>query len=324
MKLLLALLVLAVPTLAGAQDYRASILYVAPADSTEPLAYVPRDPVAIQQQPSIMWPLLGGAAGGFVGMVGGLAVGASIDDTYDDISPAMAYGFVAGEMLLLPVGVHLGNGRKGNFLADLAVSAVIGTTAVLVTSATNDGFPLVLGAAAQYGAVVAVERSTARSKIARATILAREAAIAAGPDSAAADSLPPFHAPPLPEIEQPNLAWPIGAGVVGGVAGGLAGAAIGAGLDGDEYEEEAGVLIGYFVGESLFMPLGVHLGNGGNGSFAGDLGLSLLGHVASIALGTITGGGASYLVGVAGTVALTVANERKVGRRRLQDEATAP
>ena len=72
------------------------------------------------------------------------------------------------------------------------------------------------------------------------------------------------------------------------------------------------------------MPLGVHLGNARNGSFAGDLGLSLLGHIASVALGSITGGGASYLIGMVGTVALTVANERKVGRRRLQEEATAP
>jgi hypothetical protein len=77
------------------------------------LAYVPRDTLRAPQQPSIAWPLLGGAAGGFAGMVGGLAVGASIDETYDDISPAMAYGFVAGEMLLLPVGVHSATAARG-------------------------------------------------------------------------------------------------------------------------------------------------------------------------------------------------------------------
>jgi hypothetical protein len=93
----------------------------------------------------------------------------------------------------------------------------------------------------------------------------------------------------------------------------------------DHYSDDIpeGAILGYFVGETVSMPLGVHLGNAGNGSLAGDLGLSLLGHVASIALGSITGS-AGYLVGMTGTVALTVANERKVARRRLQEEASAP
>jgi len=324
MKLLLAFLLLALPTIAAPQDYRASILYVAPADSTAPLAYAPHDTLAIQRQPSIAFPILGGAAGGFVGMVGGTVIGASIDQPSDDITPGMAYGFVAGEMLLLPVGVHVGNGRKGNFLADLAVSAVIGTTAVLVTAVSDDGIPLLIGAAAQYGAVVAVERSTAKAKIARATILAREAAIAASPDSAGADSLPPLHAPELATSAQPSLVWPISLGVFGAVAGGLAGAAIGDASDEDSSEDiPAAAALGYFVGETLFMPLGVHLGNAHHGSFAGDLGLSVLGHVASVALSSITGGG-GYAIGMAATIALTVANERRVGGRRLQEQATAP
>ena len=322
MRLLLAALLLVLPGLAHAQAYRASILYVAPADSAAPLAYVARDSFEVPRQPSLAWPLLGGAVGGFAGMMGGLVVGASIDPVGDDISPGMAYGLLAGEMLFLPVGVHLGNGRKGNFLTDLAVSAAIGTTAVFFTSASNEEFPLILATAAQYGAVVAVERATAKSKIARATILAREAAIAAGPVPAGVDSLPPLHTPPLPGFGQPNPAWPISMGLVGGFAGGLAGAAVGA--IASDFEEDAAPLIGFFVGESLFMPVGVHLGNAGNGSFVGDLGISLLGNLVSVGIGSIAGGGAGYAVGAAGTLAIAVANERAVGRRRLERHASAP
>jgi hypothetical protein len=168
MRLLLAALLLAAPLVAAAQDYRTSILYAAPADTAPSgLAYVPSDTVVVGNQRHIVFPILGGAVGGVVGMYGGLIVGASIEnDPYsDDITPGMALGFVAGEMLMLPVGVHLGNGRKGSFLADLGVSTVIGTGAILLTTVSDTGVPLLVGALAQYGAVVAVERVTARKRM---------------------------------------------------------------------------------------------------------------------------------------------------------------
>ena len=174
MKLLLAALLLAVPAVSGAQDYRASILYAAPADTAAPtLAYVPRDTLADLRQPAIGWPLFGGLAGGVAGTYGGLLVGVALDPNADDITTEMVAGLLVGEMLLLPVGVHLGNARKGSFLADLGVSVVIGTTAILLTSGTDSGVPLVVGAIAQYGAVVAVERSTAKKRLRDASILVR-------------------------------------------------------------------------------------------------------------------------------------------------------
>jgi hypothetical protein len=164
MRLLLAALLFAVPTLAAAQDYHASILYLAPAPDT-----TAQGVSSLGHQPTIVLPVIGGAVGGLVGMYGGLLVGASIEnDAYGDgITEGMALGFLGGEMLMLPVGVHLGNGRKGSFLADLAVSAVIGTGAVLLTSATDDGTPIVVGAMVQYVAVVAVERVTASRRLAK-------------------------------------------------------------------------------------------------------------------------------------------------------------
>src|SRR5690349_14042650 len=170
MRLLLAVITLVLPTLAAAQDYHASILYVGrAADTTAPVgpARVAED---IDHQPTILLPMLGGATGGVVGMYGGLVVGASIENNpnADDITTGMAVGFLAGEMLMLPVGVHLGNGRKGSFLADLAVSTVIGTSAIFLTASTNDGTPIIIGAAMQYAAVIAVERATARRRLAKA------------------------------------------------------------------------------------------------------------------------------------------------------------
>ena len=170
MKLLLAAILLTVPLAAAAQDYRASILYVAPADTTPApgLTYSPRETIHVGHQPNIAFPIVAGAVGGVAGMYGGLIIGASIEnDPYaDDITTGMALGFIAGEMLMLPVGVHLGNRRKGSFLADLAVSTVVGAGAIFVTSVSNDGTPLLIGALVQYASVVAVERATARKRLA--------------------------------------------------------------------------------------------------------------------------------------------------------------
>ena len=167
--LLAAAILTASPVLTAAQDFKDSILYAAPADTTTPsgLDYVSSDPPKVPKQPSIVFPMLGGAAGAVAGMYGGAFLGASLEEPAHDITPGMVYGFLAGEMLLLPVGVHLANGRKGSFLADLAVSVVIGTSAVFATSAMDDGTPLVLGALAQYADVIAVERATAKRRLER-------------------------------------------------------------------------------------------------------------------------------------------------------------
>ena len=331
MKLFLtAALLCAFPALSSAQGYRNSVLYLAQEDSSAAptLAYVPPDSIMVPRQPSIVLPLLGGAAGGAAGMFGGLLVGASIDNDeyHDDISPGMVYGFLAGEMILLPVGVHLGNGRKGSFLADLAVSAVIGSSVVLMTSASNDETPLLIGALAQYASVVAVERATARRKIERATILAREQAKAAGPptpDSAATVTgrpIQPMQPPVVSSIEQPSLAAPIVLGVIAGTASGLLGARIGSD-DQQVSDWDDGEITGFVIGETLMMPAGVHLGNARHGSFLGDLAVSAAGQLVSVLLAVA--GPFGYITGISGQVALTVWHERTVGARRLREEAQA-
>ena len=82
-----------------------------------------------------------------------------------------------------------------------------------------------------------------------------------------------------------------------------------------------GAATGYLVGETIGLPLGVHFGNARRGNFAGDLGVSLLGHLGAIALGALTSSGIGYAIGLAGQLAITVANERHVGERKSRERA---
>jgi hypothetical protein len=83
-------------------------------------------------------------------------------DHYSDEIPAGALiGFVVGEAILLPVGVHLGNARKGTFLADLGVSILGGMAAIGAAVLTNSTAGYVLGTVGQLAITVAVERSAA-------------------------------------------------------------------------------------------------------------------------------------------------------------------
>jgi hypothetical protein len=324
MRLLLAAVFLfALPGMSAAQDYRNSILYVAAADSTTApsLAYVPST-IDVPKQPSIVFPILGGAAGGIAGMYGGVIVGASIEEgPADDITPGMVYGLLAGEMLLLPVGVHLGNGRKGSFLADLAVSAVIGTTAVFITSSTDDATPLLIGAAAQYAAVVAVERMTAKNRLEARSILERPQPEQTGPPPPDSSVVEPqtLHAPPGPVVEQPSIAFPVVLGVGAAVAGGYYGAK----LTDDENggEDDYSAVVGFLLGETLMLPVGVHFGNSFNGSLLGDLAVSMGGQAIALALATL--GPVGYGAGIAGQMAFTVWNERSIGAKRLTKAAQA-
>lgn len=153
--------------------------------------------------------------------------------------------------------------------------------------------------------------------------------VADAPDSAGADSRvrPALHPPEVPDLRlQPPLVQPIVVGVLATVAGAYAGAAIGDQIEGDSGSEyfPVGAATGYLVGETIGLPLGVHFGNARRGNFAGDLGVSLLGHLGAIALGALTSSGIVYAIGLAGQLAITVANERHVGERKSGERAARP
>jgi hypothetical protein len=112
---------------------------------------------------------LGGLAGGAVGLVGGFYVGAALanDDDPEDLEALAggAVGATIGEALLLPLGVHLANGRRGSYAASALVSLGIVAGGILALQAVHydaPGTPVILVAVpvSQIAASIGIERST--------------------------------------------------------------------------------------------------------------------------------------------------------------------
>jgi hypothetical protein len=108
--------------------------------------------------------VLGGIGGTLLGWLAGALVGGALatDPSGDGSSEAPYYGAMVGATVGVPVGVHLGNHSQGNLLNDLLVSAAIGTAGIVVTSATDSWFPLLLTPLAQLIATIALEDHATR------------------------------------------------------------------------------------------------------------------------------------------------------------------
>ncbi len=133
---------------------------------------------------------------------------------------------------------------------------------------------------------------------------------------------PAFHAPRVPR-SQPIILAPILGSLAGGVGLAYAGLALGYAANRNTEDIPSSAIAGFALGEVIGVPLGAHLGNGLRGSLAGDLGISLLSGLAGLGLGSLDSGGGLFLVGAAGQIALTVANERHQGKKRAEREAAA-
>ncbi len=77
-------------------------------------------------------------------------------------------GFVVGapigESLLLPVGVHLANGRRGNLPLSLLASVGIAGAGIFAAVTAEDPYVLLSIPILQLAACTAIERSTGRSR----------------------------------------------------------------------------------------------------------------------------------------------------------------
>jgi hypothetical protein len=110
------------------------------------------------------------------GAVGGAYVGGSLDNHYGEFIPAgTAIGVLAGEAILMPIGVHLGNARRGRLLPDVAVSFLGAVTALGIGALTQRSAGYVAGAGIQIGLTVWAERDGARQKAREAEEAARRA-----------------------------------------------------------------------------------------------------------------------------------------------------
>lgn len=119
------------------------------------------------EQPSLVWPIVGGIGLGGAGLltggfVGGLITSGCIEGEDDlCILGGIVIGAALGESIGMALGVHLGNGRRGSLLFDVltATAIALGGLALLADDDAIFVFPVL-----QLGAIIGIERANAAHK----------------------------------------------------------------------------------------------------------------------------------------------------------------
>jgi hypothetical protein len=128
-------------------------------------------PPAARLTPSVARPSgsdpAGMVLGGLLLGAGGLFAGALVGDRFqsfpcEDCIEGAFYGALVGESLAIPLGVHLGNGRRGHAGAELAASLGIGALGVGAAALTDEWTLILAVPIAQIVSAIAIERRTAR------------------------------------------------------------------------------------------------------------------------------------------------------------------
>jgi len=116
------------------------------------------------QRPSTVALVAGGLLGGAVGVFTGAAVGgkATEDDCEDCALVGVVYGGVAGGSALLPLGVHIANGRRGSYARSLLASLAIGGAGLGAALATGEGGIMFVVPVLQLVSSILIERGTSR------------------------------------------------------------------------------------------------------------------------------------------------------------------
>jgi hypothetical protein len=76
----------------------------------------------------------------------------------------VVYGGIVGGSAFLPLGVHLANGRRGNFGLSLLTSLAIGAAGLGVAYATNEGAVMLPVPVLQIVSSILIERRTEKRK----------------------------------------------------------------------------------------------------------------------------------------------------------------
>lgn len=146
----------------------AALLAIASVGGSAAQEPAPPDPA---DQPPVAGPVFGGVVAGLAGIIAGGYAGYGLECA--DGCPGDFGGFggavlgaVTGEMLLLPVGVHLGNGGRGSLAADFTASLLSGAGGMVVAALTEPDFLYVVPFI-QLTATVLAERNSARSRAER-------------------------------------------------------------------------------------------------------------------------------------------------------------
>jgi hypothetical protein len=102
----------------------------------------------------------GGFAGAGLGLVAGAAAGVYLDSGGPEFRGAVV-GSMVGTDLLTPLGVHIGNGRRGNYGLAALVSLAV-TTAIFPLAGNNKSEVIGYGVPLQLVTSILIERATGR------------------------------------------------------------------------------------------------------------------------------------------------------------------
>ncbi len=169
-----ALLALAAVSPAGAQRIAPPLSALradAPAPAPAPYAPVLQDGGRFVSDATLA---LGGVAGGAVGFFGGGLIGYTAETGLTGCAGDEWCGFggillgaAVGEVVMLPMGVHLANRSRGSYAPSLGTSVAVGLAGLAVASQAGEAAGVVVAAVpvAQLLAAIAVERGTAARKL---------------------------------------------------------------------------------------------------------------------------------------------------------------
>jgi hypothetical protein len=106
----------------------------------------------------------GGVLGGAVGVLAGAVAGARLtgNDCEDCGLVGAVYGAVAGGSALLPLGVHVANGGRGNFALSLLSSLAIGGVGLAVAHESNSAAVMIPVPVLQLVSSILIERRAGR------------------------------------------------------------------------------------------------------------------------------------------------------------------
>lgn len=161
MRFILAWIVLLFPAGLAAQGPRRPPLVTA-----DPLLQVGLLPDSIFRRPNEFGMGLGGLLGGVAGLVAGAYAGSAIDRAGGCVGEEWCgltgglIGATAGTASMIPLGVHLSNGRRGNYGSAMAYSLLSAAAGWGAAYATQEAAPLILIPIAQLIVSIAVEKAS--------------------------------------------------------------------------------------------------------------------------------------------------------------------
>lgn len=165
-RILLLLLATAVPAALPAQQRAPEFVsWQAPLASGDRLGG-PALMIRSEQNVATPWLVVGGVVGGGVGLGAGALIGGVLGGG-DKICGDDPCGFqeailgaIGGEVALLPLGVHLANGRRGKYLPALAASAAIAGLGIALSGNGDRGEVMIAVPVLQLVSSILIERGT--------------------------------------------------------------------------------------------------------------------------------------------------------------------